>query len=341
MPTYAFQRRRYWPRVVVARGDVRGAGLSSPGHPLLGAGVALADGDGFLFTGVLSAQAQPWLADHVVGGVVLVPGTALVEMVVRAGDEAGCAGLEELSLMQPLVLPQCGGVTVQVMVGAADGEGRRPVSVHSRPQDAGSTVPWARHAQGVLGGGAPVSVSWGEAQEWPPRGAVPQELDGVYDRLREAGAGYGPAFQGLRAVWQRGLEVFAEVELPEVVREEAGAYGLHPALLDAALQTVGWAGLEVEGAPMPFAGRGGVVCLGCFRAAGPVGPDGPGHGLGHVADPAGELVAVVGSLVLRPVPRDQATRAESVDDGLFTVSWQQATASEPANPSARRSWARR
>ncbi|MFJ2444594.1 type I polyketide synthase, partial [Streptomyces sp. NPDC087658] len=325
LPTYAFQHRRYWPRVVAARGDVRGVGLSSPGHPLLGAAVALADGDGFLCTGVLSVQAQPWLADHIVGGAVVVPGTALVEMVVRAGDEVGCEGLDELSLMQPLVVPEQGGLAVQIAVGAADATGRRSVSIHTRPQDADTTAPWTRHAQGTLGGGAP--ATWDATEAWPPQGALPQDLEGVYDRLREAGAGYGPAFHGLRAVWRRGQEVFAEVELPDSVREEAAAYGLHPALLDAALQTVGWAGLEVEGAPMPFAWSDVTLyASGASALRVRLARTGPDTVSATVADQAGALVATVGSLVLRPAPMGRSSRVPSVDGGLFTVAWQQQSA---------------
>ncbi|MGW5023270.1 acyltransferase domain-containing protein, partial [Streptomyces cacaoi] len=76
LPTYAFERERFWPSGVVARaGDVRVAGLEPAGHPMLGAAVELVDTDGVLLTGQLSVGAFPWLADHVVNGVVVVPGT--------------------------------------------------------------------------------------------------------------------------------------------------------------------------------------------------------------------------------------------------------------------------
>ena len=73
---------------------------------------------------------------------------------------------------------------------------------------------------------------------WPPPDGVELDVDGVYDGLAGAGLEYGPAFQGLRGVWRRGEEVFAEVELGEAQRGEAGSFGLHPALLDAALHAV-------------------------------------------------------------------------------------------------------
>ncbi|MEU7137806.1 type I polyketide synthase, partial [Streptomyces sp. NPDC046261] len=117
LPTYAFQHERFWPAGSLMRaGDVRFAGLGSAEHPMLGAAVELVNTDGFLFTGRLSVQSHPWLADHVVMGSVLVPGTALLELAIRAGDETGCHAVEELTLAAPLVLPEQGGVQVQVWV---------------------------------------------------------------------------------------------------------------------------------------------------------------------------------------------------------------------------------
>ena len=146
LPTYAFRHQRFWPPPVApGAGDVAAAGLGAVGHPLLGAAVDLAGAQGYLLTGRLSVAAQPWLADHAVAGTVLLPGTAFVELAVRAGQAAGCGRIEELALEAPLVLPPRGGaVQVQVVVGDADAGGRRTVQVYSRPADAGAGVDAAR-----------------------------------------------------------------------------------------------------------------------------------------------------------------------------------------------------
>ncbi len=127
LPTYAFQHRRFWPKGVAGLpGDLRSAGLGAAHHPLLAAAVTLANSDGLLLTGRLSARTHPWLADHAVRGTVLLAGTAFLELAVRAGDEVGCERVEDLTLAAPLALPEDGGVQLQVWIGSPDETGRRP-----------------------------------------------------------------------------------------------------------------------------------------------------------------------------------------------------------------------
>ena len=222
------------------------------GHPLLGAAVQVAGGDQLVLTGRVSTGVQPWLADHVVGGVVLVPGTALLELAVRAGDAAGCGQVSELALQAPLVLPADGTVQVQVVVGGVLDAGGRPVEVFSRPDGPGQDGdgPWTCHARGQLApagqAGPQAAADTAAAMAWPPGGAVPVGLDGFYEGLAGAGLGYGAAFRGLRAAWRRGDEVFAEAVLPEAAGDAAG-FGLHPALLDAVLHAAGLAGAGGDG----------------------------------------------------------------------------------------------
>ncbi|MFI1630671.1 type I polyketide synthase, partial [Streptomyces noursei] len=195
LPTYAFQRGWFWPvgRVGVGvGGDVGAVGLGSAGHPLLGAAVELAAGAGVVLTGRLSLSSHGWLADHAVMGRVFVPGTALLEMVMRAGDEVGCGRVEELTLAAPLVLPERGGVRVQVAVDAPDAAGRRGVGVYSCPDGVGQAV-WSQHAVGVLASGVADQVGGlGDGGVWPPLGAVSVDAEGCYELFADAGFGYGP-----------------------------------------------------------------------------------------------------------------------------------------------------
>uniref|UniRef100_UPI001C855DB2 type I polyketide synthase n=1 Tax=Streptomyces beigongshangae TaxID=2841597 RepID=UPI001C855DB2 len=247
LPTYSWQHERYWPVLMAAAGDVSAAGLVSAEHPLLGAAVSLAGTDGVLFTGRLSAQTHPWLMDHTVGGMAAFPATGFLELAVRAGDQVGCDRVDELTLAKPLVLTENSAAVVQVLVGAPDESGARPVTVYSQTVD-DPEQRWTEHASGLLTTGE--RTAGFDAAVWPPRGAVAADLEGFYERSE-----YGPVFQGLRAVWTRGDEAFVEVALPAQV-DDAEYYGMHPALLDAAVQSVGFAGLGDGKKLVPFSWTG-------------------------------------------------------------------------------------
>ncbi|MFF9352725.1 SDR family NAD(P)-dependent oxidoreductase [Streptomyces sp. NPDC014734] len=329
LPTYAFQRELYWPEPAGPwTGDVTAAGLGSADHPLLGAAVSLADAAGFLFTGRLSLATHPWLADHGVMDTVLLPGTAFVELAVRAGDHAGCDVLEELTLEAPLVLPPQGGVQLQVTVGAPDGSGRRSLTLHSRPEESADGTgwgegEWTRHATGVLTTGAAVPAA--DLAAWPPAGATEVPVDGLYDWLAETGFAYGPVFQGLRAAWQHGDDVYAEVRLPESAHEEAGLFGLHPALLDAALHGVGIGSLlePTEHGRLPFSWSGVALhAIGATALRVRLSPAGQDTVSVLVTDESGVPVASVDALLLRPVSPEQVHAARSTfHDSLFRVEW--------------------
>ncbi|RQW96842.1 type I polyketide synthase, partial [Micromonospora chalcea] len=336
LPTYAFAHRRYWPRPVSGPGDVGAAGLDAAGHPLLGASVVLAETRGHLFTGRLSADAQPWLADHRVTGSVLVPGTGLVEFCLRAGDEVGHPFLDELVIEAPLTLPADGATQVQVAVGAGAGDGRRPVTVHSRPADAPAGQPWTRHASATLRADQPAVSP--QLTAWPPPDTRPVDLTGFYAGLEADGYAYGPAFQGLRAVWTGGDEVYAEVELPAAQRVDADRYGLHPALFDAALHAAHFGGLAGAGAGqllLPFAWNGvslhatGATALRVRLTR--VGP----HAIAlTVADPTGAPVAEVAALTMRPISTTElaVTDDRATRDALFRVDWTPLPPVETATP---------
>ncbi|WP_435135601.1 type I polyketide synthase [Actinacidiphila sp. bgisy144] len=324
LPTYAFQHERYWLEAPAGAGDVAAAGLRSAGHPLLGAAVELAGADRTVFAGRLSLASHGWLADHAVGDVVLVPGAALVELALRAGDEVGCGRLEELTLQAPLVLPASGAVQIQVAVGEADEAGRRTVEVHSRPHDpsGAGTAEWTAHADGVL---AAVDTAPDKQDgPWPPAGAAPVDVSGVYDTLAGEGLNYGPSFRGLRAAWRQGDEVLAEVALPDELADSADSFGLHPALLDAALHTIGLLPLaDGSGTRLPFAWADVALhAVGAVAVRARVAPDGGGGVAVELFDEAGLPVASVGSLALREVSREQlAAVSAGGEDALFGVEW--------------------
>ncbi|MEG8281325.1 SDR family NAD(P)-dependent oxidoreductase, partial [Streptomyces sp. AHA2] len=237
LPTYAFQRQRYWHQTVRTTGDAGSLGLDASAHPWLGAVVELADGEGHLFTGRLSLAEQPWLKDHAVHGTVLVPGTGLLDMALTAAHHLGAAGVGELTLSQPLVLDADDAVRLQVKVGAADGDAL-PVDIYSRPDGGSDTTPWTLHATGTLTGTGAQAPPHLDLRAWPANGAERVGLDGFYPDLFEQGLEYGPVFQGLTELWRAGNVAYGLVQLPEQARPDAEGFALHPALLDAALHTL-------------------------------------------------------------------------------------------------------
>ncbi|MGW3074086.1 SDR family NAD(P)-dependent oxidoreductase [Kitasatospora sp. NPDC001132] len=306
LPHYPFQRKRFWLEPGSARADLTDLGQLPASHPLLSAVVAVG-ADGVVLTGHLSLRARPWLGDHVIAGRVLFPGTAFVELAVRAGDHVGAGAIEELTLGAPLVLPAEGGVGIQVAVGEPDESGRRQLTIHSRA-DGADAGQWTQHASGVL---APAAEPLPQPLDsWPPQGAEEVDLAGVYETLAAQGYGYGPAFQGLRAAWRQGGEVFAEVALPVELTSEASEFGLHPALLDAALHAADLGAEPRAEVLVPFAWTGvSLHAAGAASVRVRISHPGKDTLALDFADATGVPLATVRGLVSRPVSDDEVLYA--------------------------------
>jgi acyl transferase domain-containing protein/NAD(P)-dependent dehydrogenase (short-subunit alcohol dehydrogenase family)/acyl carrier protein len=330
LPTYPFQRQRYWLESLGGLGDVSAAGLSATEHPLLGASISLARENEQLLTGRLSRRAPVWAGDHTVAGMTILPGTAMVELALRAGAEVGAERLEELVLEAPLPLPEAGAVQIQVSLAMEDESERFRLGIYSRPEtseegavEEGEASAWTRHASGTLvAQEEPLSLGF-DATAWPPPGADPIEVEDFYDAVAEAGLEYGPAFQGLDAAWRSGGEIFAEVSLAEEQHSEAERYGVHPALLDAALHPAlidpGEATEELR-LPFGFAGVGLGEARGASRLRVRVRAGAERIGL-DAADSEGAPVCSVESLTVRQLDPAMLQATAKPPEDLFSLDW--------------------
>ncbi len=355
LPTYSFQHERYWIESSQAgAGDPAAIGQAAAAHPLLGATVELAEERGLLLTGRLSLQSHPWLADHAAGATTLLPGTALLELALQAGARVGCAAVQELVLEAPLVLTEHEAVQVQIAVGPLEESGVRSLDIHSRPAERSDSELWGEeswicHARGVLASDERASAvgEYAPIEPWPPEGAQQVDVEGLYDSLAGRGFDYGPEFQCLRAMWQRGAEVFAQATLGGSEREQAGLYGVHPALLDALLHALagdtaggregtsanGALASSQEGLRVPFAwnevrlAAPGASSL-RMRAA----PAGDGAVSLTVESEDGERVLSVGALTVRRLSPAQLAGADAArHKSLFRMLWSPVHLGEPAS----------
>ncbi|MGW7276300.1 type I polyketide synthase [Streptomyces sp. NPDC054864] len=332
LPTYAFQHRRYW---LNAPQETTTANTSD--HPLLDAVIDL-PGDGergeVAGSGRLSPQSHPWLADHVVHGANLVPAAVLLELAAWAAHKVGCDVVEELTLETPLVLSGAADREIRVVI-----DGKRAVGLHSRGKGESA---WTRNAVGVVGTGAAQTGVEESLVSWPPAGATGVPVEDEYARLSALGFDCGPLRRGLKQVWRRGDDLFAEVELPAAEGAGRGRFHIHPALLHAALLPAGLAQFGDASRPdglLPYRCTG--LRLAPVRPTGlrvrltPVRDDagasagaGAGPSAGEnplsvtLADQDGTPIGGLASLSLRPADIEQLTELSfDRQDSLFRIDW--------------------
>lgn len=272
LPSYPWQQERYWHEKSDGSGNADGDRFA-PGpeegthrHPLLGRKVNLAHpSDTHFWNFRLNRQTAPqFVLDHRIQGAVLLPGAAYVEMALAAAQEIFGAGpwhLCEMQFHKALFLLEDATRCVQAVLSiVAPGEGA--FRVYSRPTGAGSEEEsWVLHATGRISARAddPSSVRPKESIE-KIRARLAEEISGAefYSNTRALGNEYGPLHQGIGHIWRGNGEVLAEIRVPGEVERDLADYRLHPALLDAAWQSLGAvllspsAGKESGGATVPI-----------------------------------------------------------------------------------------
>jgi acyl transferase domain-containing protein len=318
LPTYPFQRTRYWLANGIFTQDAAALGLAPAEHPLLNASLAFAEGERALWTGRLSLASHAWLTDHTLFGRVVLPSSAWLEMALSIAEQLELSAVDQLVVEKPLALLASGAVQLQVSVAEPDAQGRRTFAVHSRTEQR-STEAWTRHVTGTLSTGS--SGEMCDLSHWPPPGAAGVELDDVYDTLSDSGVRYGASFRVLRAVYRRGEEWFAELALPDSEQGEAGRYALHPALLEAASQVALLRGDSAQLVqPVAFHGVR-LLATGESELRLRLGPDAADGCRLSLASVTGEPVAELESIALRSVTAEASTETASPLSALYGLHW--------------------
>ncbi|MFX0579441.1 SDR family NAD(P)-dependent oxidoreductase [Nocardia nepalensis] len=308
LPTHPFEHRRYWLR----GGSGAVAAAEESVHPLLTMVVGLPDSDGVLAVGRLSPHQQPWLAHATGAGTVEVPASVWVELAIRAGDELNCGTLAELDLIEPAWLDRGASLAVQVCVGGADLSGRRSVTVRSAPTSAsGDRSVWKLNATGLLvSSPAGTAATESGLTVWPPADADPvTPADPRAD---------------VRGVWRRGEETFLELVLPDELREDAAAFGIHPLLLDAASRAL-------DGDPAPGSATlwrdVELYATGAALLRVRLRPAENGVAL-TAADETGQMVLAAGRIAVRPTRESRP----SGPGGALRIAWEELDRETAAAP---------
>jgi NAD(P)-dependent dehydrogenase (short-subunit alcohol dehydrogenase family)/acyl carrier protein len=257
-------------------------------------------------------------------------------MALAAAGRLGLDTVEELALQAPLVLPEEGAVAVQVRIGEDEREGVRPLTISSRPDvdDEMDQGEWTLHAAGsvalVSAGATALAIDRLEAPSWPPSGAEEIDVASLYDHLATLGLDYGPAFQGVRAAWEDGEELFAEVALQEEQAVQADAFCLHPVLADAALHPSA-ATLSESESQLPFSWEGvSVYARGARSLRVRIAPAEAGRTSIAAWDDEGAPVLSVDRFLTRPFDRRQVGVTSRRRSSLYGVKWVEATVASPA-----------
>lgn len=318
LPSYAFQRTRYW----LDAGPSIGVGTSGRAHRFLGSAVHDPESGKTVSTGTVSSRRAPWLKDHAVAGTTILPGTAFLDLALRAASDAELAGVQTLTIEKSVTISADGCALVVVV--DPDEAGTRSMRILTQVVDALGETTWERVASGLLGDvDAPQLAAQGT---WPPSGATEIDVETLYDTFADGGFDYGAAFRGVTRVWELDGSVYADVDLPSHV-SDTSEFMVHPALLDASLHPIAAVPvlLDTGGdtrARVPFEWSDVRVSADAASRArvrlDPAGPDAIALEL-HGVD--GTPLVSVGTLTLRARDGEPSTVAR---EDLLSVQWARA-----------------
>ncbi len=225
LPTYPFQRRRFWPKT--SNIAIDGPAVSG----ILGSAKDLASGDS-VYTSRLSVKSQPWLSDHVIYGTVVVPGATYAAMALAAVGAPARA--KDVFFYEPIILPEKSSREVQLTLHPLEDGTGSTFKAHSRPYGV-RDAEWSLNAEGTVVTGVadePVSENADAVDTAIERLSRmrPQELFETFADLELA---WGPTWSGsLKSLWLGEGEAIGDIAVGEELAEQLGTEPMHPVLMD-------------------------------------------------------------------------------------------------------------
>ncbi len=329
LPTYSWQRLRYWVDAPVSHAPEVGSPVYDGGHPLLGkAQVLSTQTNTHLWETTLDVKRLPWLGDHLVQGAVLFPAAAFAEMALSCGLESLGKDpfvITDLSFIEGLVLT--GDTDLQV-VTTEEQPGRLRFQVASRLPSA-DRVAFRVHVRGMLRRAQAIQSAPTLNLGMLRSRLSSRSVADVYTEMSALGLAYGPAFQGILELWRGAGEALGRVHLPQTAGSQA-EYQFHPALLDACFQVIAgffvdgdntttWVPVEIDSVRLLRRPMGELWCHARFAPAELETPDKRRADL-WVFNSAGVAVAEITGFTLQRLT-NSAERSEE-DEWLLGTDWE-------------------
>ncbi|OLP20310.1 hypothetical protein BST81_00805 [Leptolyngbya sp. 'hensonii'] len=233
LPTYPFQRQRYWIDPVAPAPPLP----PLAGHPLLGQRLRSPALQDPVFQSSLSVQRPAFLDHHRIYGVPILPSPAYLEMAIAAALEAwgkAPASLTNFTIQEALILPEQGGLPVQTLLTPIG-----PDQAQFQVVSLTTGSDWKVHATGILHLQAEPGSQTIDLPTIQARCADQWDGQAYYEKLYELGLEFQSSFRGIRHLWRRDGEALGEMVLPPELQAETGSYRIHPAFLDACLHLLG------------------------------------------------------------------------------------------------------
>ncbi len=342
LPTYPFQRERYWFRAASGR-TATPPSRAANGHPLLGRRLRSPALEGVVFETELNATWPDFLSHHQVHGLSVLPSPAYLEMALSGAAQAFGSepyAIEGFTIHEALILPGDGWRTVQLAL-ASPVQGRIAFRVYSRDENA---VDWVLHVTGTVARSTQSDAPALDVAVVRARCGAQMTGAEFYARVEPLGLSFGDSFRGLTHVWHNREEALGELHLPQALAGESSRYGVHPAFLDSCLHLLG--------APlMDEPDLSAYLLIGLDRLHIQPHPPAdlwchtrlqPTRGSGREAfvcdlwlyDKAGRSVGAALGLQLKRADAEalrRATRRQLPDDWLYSVAWEASPIPEAAS----------